>query len=75
MAVLPEVLAGLALAVAAVQNAERDEDSPTEAAVAQQIPVPKQKMLQHAKSPRQVQFQLMTILVQKAEGNINRLGK
>ena len=35
MAVLPRVPAGHALAVAAVQNADKDEDSPTEAAVAQ----------------------------------------
>ena len=52
MAVLPGVPAGHALAVAAVQNADRDEDSPTEAAVAQQIPVPEQKMLQQVKSTK-----------------------
>ena len=52
MAVLPGVPAGHALAVAAVQNADRDENSPTVAAVAQQMPVLEQNMLQQAKSTK-----------------------
>ena len=67
MAVLPGVTVGHALTVTVVQNADRDEDSPTEAAVAQRIPVPEQKCSSRRNPPRQLLFQLMTVLVQKAE--------